>query len=539
MKKDDFWSIDKLLPPIRLSSDFSLAKGSVSLNSLDFSLPEKKWGEIVSPPNSRVIRSYRLTKVVEPRDLTLLEDFSDSESERPPFVPCTIYSPSMRMLTREMRRYFYYFYRCIRNRTKVQASYAYLLLALCRMVREAYSKQEIPKDFYWLWETYRNDFPLADKLFSDVTSDFSFLLQKKPNWDRISPILTQNNFTARSFLLDPYLFDHLFRDEYTMNPKEADFVLRKLTNLSFRNSKAYRMNSLFANTAEDAVQRAFRGGLFNRKDLNETLFAIQIPSEVRIIRQLFQGLPQEEIPSAEIQLLHVPLFHDENIRSRCDEILRYLENRIRSILKMKNCLSRVHISPKHKDFLDGILLQYEHLRPQEESAPVSSRKCPKEEPKPHQRPICIEASLATEIESRSWEITRTLTEIYENGEEESVLLGGSEEESLSEKYENQLKLTLQHKPLDGNEFWEFAALLTEEEETFMRTSLSFGTDAARRYAQSTGNFFESLVLQCNQKASETVEDAVFDANGQIYTEYLNDLKEVFPPMEGDSQWIKK
>jgi len=56
MKKDDFWSIDKLLPPIRLSSDFSLAKGSVSLNSLDFSLPEKNRNHAETKASTEIIR---------------------------------------------------------------------------------------------------------------------------------------------------------------------------------------------------------------------------------------------------------------------------------------------------------------------------------------------------------------------------------------------------------------------------------------------------------------------------------------------------
>ena len=104
MKKDDFWSVDKLLPPIRLSTDFSHKNGAVPISSLEESLPLKNWGERITVPNSRVILSYRLTEPIFTPDVALGEDFGYPENDRPPFVSCTFYSPSLRMLTAEMRR---------------------------------------------------------------------------------------------------------------------------------------------------------------------------------------------------------------------------------------------------------------------------------------------------------------------------------------------------------------------------------------------------------------------------------------------------
>ena len=118
MKKDDFWSVDKLLPPIRLSTDFSHKNGAVPISSLEDSLPLKNWGERITVPNSRVILSYRLTEPIFTQDVALGEDFGYPENDRPPFVSCTFYSPSLRMLTAEMRRYFVYFYRCVQKRKK-------------------------------------------------------------------------------------------------------------------------------------------------------------------------------------------------------------------------------------------------------------------------------------------------------------------------------------------------------------------------------------------------------------------------------------
>ncbi len=525
MNKDDFWSIDRLLPKVR-SSFSEKNSGGIPLSTLENAVPEKQFGQIIRPTGSRVIRFYRLTKTVFPKNDMILERFSASTP--PKFVSCSLFAPTMLSLNQEQRTYFYYFCDCVTRERIVPTSFAYIRLYLCRVLREIELLNEIPKSIFWLWKSYRNEFPLADKLFSDFVSDFCFYKMITPPFEELEPILTAENFTIRPFLADPYIFDYLFSENRKLSGAQINYLLRMLTAQSFRNSKAYRTAHLYAATCEEAIRRAFTDGLFNRKDLNDNLFSIRIPSEVHTVRALFQGLPKEEIPEIEINLCYVPLLHDENIRDRCDELVRYLENRVRAILKMKNALSRIHISQEHKAYLEGILLEFAHLTPKQEE-----EKTPYEEKAETKRIPEIDLAEANKIEDASWEITQTLTRDYAVEQGESVTVGG-EAEQIEREYKNDLKQVERSLAQScENEFWEFAAQLSPEEDTLIAINLHRGKDQSRKYAVSLGAFFEAMVANCNEKAMDSIGDAVMEPNGEIYDEYRKDMLEVFPEPKGE------
>lgn len=526
MNKDDFWSVDRLLP--RVHGSFSENKNAgVPLATLENAVPDKEFGEMIRPIGSRIIRFYRLTQPTFPKNDLILEN--RKETSAPNFVSCSLFAPTMISLNSAQRDYFYYFCQTVEKKQKVQTSFAYIRLYLCRILRKIELLCELPDEFFWLWEHYREEFPLADKLFSDFVSDFCFYKKIIPPYEMLEPILTKKNFTVRPFLADPFIFDYLFASDRKPNANQTNYLLRTLTAQSFRNSKAYHTAPLYAATCEESIRRAFEDGLFNRKDLNENLFSIRIPSEVHTVRAMFQGLPREEIPVAEINLCYVPLLHDVNIRDRCDELIRYLENRVRSILKMKNALSRIHISEEHKAFLEGILLEFAHLTPRTDEAP------PAYDAKPVvKRELEIDPAQANKIEETSWIITQKLTEDYTEEQGESVTVGG-EPELLENNYGTDLKKV--ERPLAEaaeNEFWEFAAMLSQEEDTFLSICLHRGKDAARRYAVSLGAFYEAMVANCNEKAMDSVGDAVMEPNGEIFEEYRKDLCEVFPEPKGEA-----
>lgn len=526
MNKDDFWSVDRLLPRVHNSFSEKNTVG-VPLASLENTVPEKKFGEIIRPAGSRVIRFYRLTEAVFPRNDLILENRKDTSPL--PFVSCSLFAPTMISLQTEQRDYFYYFCQMVQEKKKIQTSFAYIRLYLCRVLRKIELLRELPEEVIWLWENYREEFPLADKLFADFVSDFCFYKKITPPYELLEPILTNKNFTVRPFLADPFIFDYLFASDRKPNANQINYLLRMLTSQSFRNSKAYRTAPLYAATCEESIRRAFEDGLFNRKDLNKTLFSIRIPSEVHTVRSLFPGLPKEEIPNTEINLCYVPLLHDINIRERCDELVRYLENRVRAILKMKNALSRIHISEDHKAYLEGILLEFAHLTPKAEEAPAAY------ETKPIQkRELMIDPQEANKIEEASWLITQRLTQDYAQEQGESVTVGGEREE-IESGYQTELKKV--ERPLAEsaeNEFWEFAAMLSPEEDAFLSVSLYHGKDAARKYAVSLGAFFEAMVANCNEKAMDSVGDAVMEPNGDIFDDYRKDLSEVFPEPKGEA-----
>ena len=521
----DFLSLDS--ESIK-KADLTLLSESVPLPTADALSEDMAFGPIIRKNSSRVIRFYRITEPVFPCNDKILESPAVVSL---PFVPCNLFRPTIKALTPEQKKYFFFFCQKIEQKEKVQTSFAYILLYLCRILRKIELIDALPDTFYWLWENYRKEFPFIDKLFSDVLCDFCFYRHSSPDFSKIDHILLRNDFRSRPFLLDLYLFDHLFRPDKKLNTKEMNFILRNLTGESFRRSKAYRSNPRFAAACEEAVSRAFEKGLFTKDRLNANLFSIKIPSEVHTVRNLFAGLPEEEVVKAKINLCSVPLLHDNNIRWRCDEILRYLENRLRGIFKIKNALSRIHISTEHKAFLEDILSPYEALsqREEEEALPFFA-----EEKKITPREFQIDPEKASEIEASSWDITEKLTQSYLEREEDMILVGEEPVTGTEEKYKEDLeKISRPALPLSAGEFWEFAASLTENEDAYLSILLYRGKEMARRFAVSLGAFPEALTASCNQKAIDAVGDGVIDPAGDIYDDYRNDLKEVFLEPKGD------
>ncbi len=532
MKKDEYWSIDRLLPRITSNDPFRrVPKSGVPIAILSEPGDLDRFKHIVPTQESRVIRSIKLTDEFLPKQSDL---FSDSfETVSLSFVPCQAYLPSFSKLTPLQQKYFFFFLDRIENGVKIRLAFPYLCLYLCRLIPIIASQQTIPEQFFWVWKNYRQDFPLCDKLFAEFLFDVCVYARITPPWDALEEIILQQDWHIRPFIVNLYLFDYLFRDGFTPNAAQIDFVLRQLTGMSFRNCKAYRVNQNFASACEEAIFDSFRSGLFNRKDLNEVLFRIPIPSFVTTKRKLFSGLPIDDIPRLEICMESYPYLNDETIRDRFDELIRYLENRIRAILKIKNSLSRIHISDEHKKFLEGILIRYSHLAPQSENTQQTIAINEKSASLP---PRKIEVSLedANAIERDSWELTRTLTEIYTHQNEDFIAFD-PKDQSFDQKYESELNGIDKRPPLSENEFWELASAVTEEEERLIRLCLYFGKDRAREYALSIGNFFEAMLASCNQKAADTVEDAIFDPSGELYSDYLLQLKEVFPEITDDKE----
>ncbi len=524
MNKDEFWTVERLLPRIHSTVSDSKGNGGIPLSSLQTASSKRKFGPYRRVEGSRVIRFYRLTDPIDPKNDLILEN--RELSSPPPFYPCNVFAPTMLTLDEKQRNYFFYFCRAVKERKRVPTSFAYLRLYLCKVSRLMDVQTSFPTEILWLWETYREEFPLSDRLFCDFISDFCFYKGETPPFEAIGTILTKPDFTVRPFLSDLYIFDYLFAPEHRLDAKEADFLLRHLTSRSFRATKAYRTNPRFAAALEDALGKALRSGLFNRRDLNDSLFSIQIPSQVHSVRAMFQGLPPEECPRMEINLCSLPLLHDENIRDRCDELIRYLENRLRSIMKMKNALSRIHISQTHKDFLEEILSNYLHLAPREET--TTEIEFAKAEP----RKLEIDPEKATKIEEESWTITRELTKEYLRDNEEAVVVGERENDEAS-NYENELKILDRGAAGKESEFWEFAAKLTSEEDHFMCLAVNSGIDRARTYALSLGIFFEAMISSCNEKAVDATGDAVMDGAGGVFEEYKRELEEVFPILKGE------
>ncbi len=530
MKKDEYWSIDRLLPKIQSSFPEKDNK-NVPLSSLELKEEDKHYERIFCPKNSRVIRYYKLTKCEFPKNNLILEAASD---EKMAFVPCSLFSPTMLSLNKEQRAYFFYFCAQIQKRRKVETGFSYISLYLCRLIREIELLKSVPDDIFWLWETYREDFPLCDKLFSDTISDFCFYKGISIPFEKVGNIVCKKDFVIRPFLLDPYIFDFLFAEDHKLTPTEINFLIRILSGDGFRKTKAYRTNSTYAMATEEAMNKAFTRGLFNKKSLNESLFRIQIPSQVHTTRKLFASLPASEAPRIEINLCYFPLLHDNNIHDRCDEILKYLDNRIRAILKIKNALSRIHISTEHRAFLEEILNEFQNLAPQAQSEISFKEANPKASIPP--RKIEVDTKKAAQIEEDSWVLTQKLTESYAEEGLESITIGEHAEIGLNEVIEKDISKGLR-KDIDpeSGEFWEFAALLSPEEDLFMSFSVNYGKDKAREYALSIGMFYEGMISTCNEKALDATGDHVMTPFGEIFPEYLSDLKEVFPEMKGETK----
>lgn len=529
MSKDDFWTVDKLLPKLNSGSS-ELSRRGVPLSSLGDSQidPASRFGEKYLLANSRVVCHYSLSFHGGSFSFPDIETYYDDA----PFEPCDLFSPEYLALSNAQKRYFGRFIRQTEMGTKTETSFAYIKLAICYALDKAIN-DELPPLFFTLWDLYRSDFPAAEKLFCDVFCDWIFYHTAQFDFDRVSKLLCRGTSLVQPFLYQLFLFDHLFSEGKHLSVEESEFILRNTTSLSFRKSRAYRSNTLFANLCEQAVREAMDKGVFNRKETNACLFDLQIPMELRSIRKLFPDLPRPYVAQAEICLVYIPLLGNEVIRDRIDAVVRYLEQRIRSILRLKNHVGRVAVTPEHKAFLDEILRSYEQYSP---PVPVKE-KILRETPDPP-RKLEFDPEEAKAIEEDSWTITQKLTEIYEN-KGEMITLGNGEDEAFDNLYRTELEALDKTEGNDRSErlenpFLEFAAALSPEEDAFLAVALYQGSERARGFARARGAFFDALIASCNGKAAEITGDAILDPIGNVYEEYEQDLKEVFLPPEGEN-----
>ena len=468
MDRDQFWSVDRLLPSIRsVSAEKKNSFDGVRISDLDPCEEKIGFGDRIVPKRSRVIHHYRLSEIKFPQDGPLFQSPLPSCRIFSSPIPCSGFLTSFSALTKEQKEYFFYFAQKTDEGIFVPTYFPYIQLYLCRRVRLDLPRKLLDDSFFRLWRNCRKEFPLADKLFSDTLSDFCLLCRSEPNYSALSSLLTLPDMRIRSFLMETFIFDCLFDRDHKLSPQEGECILRYLTAESFRKGKAYRFHSRFAHATEEAVESALKNGLFSRPELNRVLFRIQIPSQVKTVRRLFLSLPQEEIPSVTLLLCYYPFLHDENIRTRTDELIRYLENSIKRILKMKNCLSRIHISTEHRTFLDGILAGFEYLAPSEE-APLRGDSPVIEKEEMPIREFRVDFDDAAQIERDSWELTRSLTADYENSDEESVVIGENSDSEILDSLKSELN-SLEKKTACGGEdaFWELAATLTETEDRFL------------------------------------------------------------------------
>ncbi len=525
MSRDSYWSVDKLLPRVGVARPSGT--GGVPIGSLSPENGERNvFGEKIFVPESRVIRHFSLSLTDSAFSFPQIP-IQDREVS---FVPCDLFSPTYLSLSDGQRRYFHYFTYQTDRKIKAEATFAYLKLALCRILAQC-KGDDLPETFFFLWESYRRDFPAAEKLFCDVWCDWCFLHKKAPDPSPFSALICGGRSLMAPFLYQIFLFDCLCKDGKEMNREEAEFLLNNVSSLSFRKSRAYKSHHRYAELVELALSEVMRKGVFNHKATNDSLFQLQIPAEVRTMRVLFPDLPRIYTPNVKICLVYVPLLYDEVVRDRCDAVVRYVDNSIRSILKMKNHLGQVAVTPAHRFFLDPILAPYRAFSP-----PDTPQKSPVREEAPDPpRELHFDPEKAREIEEDSWDVTEKLTKIYEQSGER-VTLGQGADEVFDQTYKADLERIKPAVSPDerSGAFWEFAAALTPQEDQFLSVSVHLGADAARQFAKAGGLFFDALVSSCNVKATEETGDAVFDPSGKIFPEYREELMEVFLPPKGES-----
>ncbi len=507
MEKDEFWSVDRLLPKIRSKKSHDLSEKGAEIAGLFAAPLPFRAGEKIFCKNSRIIRSYQFIYFQNPAEAPL----------EAPFVSVLESA--------------------VRNREKRVVGFAEIISYCAAMINRENSEQAALEDFLWLWETYRGDFALADKFFCDLVCDFCLYYGLDFPFERLSPLLCTSQLAVKPFLFNLFLFDYLFTPSHRLNRQEIEFILKNVTKTGYRATKAYHSNARFAGLCEEIVFQCFSKGLMQRTDLNENLFHIQIPSEVKTTRKLFPQIPIGKEGEVRVTLIFIPMLYDENIRERCDALLRYIENRIREMLKLKNSLTRIPISPLHKSFIESILAPYEvQTASFRKQAEISTEK-----PDFVPRKIEVDIAKAIDIEEESWGVTKELTESFLSGETELVAIGAAQDEEFDRKYAAELE-KIEKPQSEAGEidlFWEFAAALTPEEERLLDLLLYHTSEEARAYAFSIGQFFEGMLAAINAKAQDTVEDVICSAGGKLFEEYIPILKTVFLPKEGDAHGTGK
>ena len=517
---DRFWSVDKLIPGSGRGTAPSRS-GGWSLSMLDDgSVPEGGEPALLRTfGDSAVLKSAAVYRAADPggsysgfaaaaRRAVAATPSGDGSYHR-----YFSYAPDFSELTPAQLDSYLRFREDVKARRVRPVDYSYFLLLVYSGVNLATPSNAgaFLDALIWLWESYREDFAVIDRLFCDWVLDLCLQFGLPLPLDKLDGVIPKIPVRQTTPLCNAYLFDRALAPGRVPDAAQRDMILNMLCDYRFRSLAYYRERPAYASAMETFIERLFDRGFLTVPDQRAEFLQLPIPTGIRIKRRLYPSAALDPSLRMRVELEMIPLIGDVNVRDRFTSLIKYIDNRVRRGLGLKPKFSAVSISPVHRDFIDAVY---------ESDMSSAVKRVERGIAAAPVRKLEVDAGLAGRIESESWDSTRILTEGIEI-QGETVTLG-----EIPRKAPETPEVFANPDPEGG--VTEFCASLDEVLLGFLVKLLYGGPAPAREYALAQGQFFEGMVGKINRAASEFVGDVVLRHDGKVLPDYREELEFLLP-----------
>lgn len=510
MDKDDFWIIDKLVPPKKTVShptertvvcaDFKDIQQKNEENpELNLTAQKRKMvTDTYVPSFNPLIKKITVSKYETPFDFydsfrkaALL--FYDVKGEVSPFVPFYSYMPQYSQLTPEQRAYYFYFRDELRHGVYIKTDYSYVYLYVYEILNlpDKIPPKEGIIRLCRLWGAYRKALPNIDKYFSIWVQDYCLLYGLTP------PYMEMAEYHYR--VAEKSSFSEFFFSLADISNKEGfSFAIRAFSDYDPRCGK------FTLGTEQETYEKYFR--LCLTPVLQDIISNGAQTCEKRsvITRDTFVYSLCTQKVKARLTVEYCPLSQDIGVRQSVSAAVRYTENCMRAALGVRSRLAVRDLDLKYKNAIDAFfvdIMKEAKRRAEEKNKPAYEKKYDAES-------VGFSFRGADEIEEKSWATTLKL---------------------VDEETKNEL--------LQKN-----CSIRTEEPTDVVekRDNRTFGlSEEDVRFLESCQNNAQKASVQTDTKA-ERINSAFSEQFGDVVLESDGDFWHVIEDYRKDTEeWIKQ
>ena len=526
--KDNFWNLDKILPPKKkistppqvnceeVSTLSPSQSSGVDIRVLISALNEKRGvnsfeDAIVKEKdyshfkNSNVINfayvgafnnSFTYENKIRDHALSLYNKKADTE---PQFCEYFSFTPTFYELSHNQLVYYIYLRENIRRGSFIKATPSYILLFATEIIN---LPDKIPPDkglslLITLWEKYLITEKRYSKTMSDLIFDYSLVHDLPIPYERLSNILIHNASPVSTMLSNLFVFDYLLISKKDLTENDYAFLFEKTLFHNFRLSKHYKENTEFSKLIDEYFYPIISEFF---KSFPEYLDEIFIKHKKRSapIKTVRPAYVAFNTSSAVKKNLVFEYYQYEKTDIELDVLVtvaKHVENKFRAMCAIRARLSANALPLEAKNVLNKIFAQkFQNVCKYADSPALT--------PAPHT--ISVDLKKAKHIENASWETTEKLiegVEIFYDDEDKDF----SNVEYV-DAYGDDASLTLDKIEKD------VLSLIVKKD-----------IRKAHETATQNGMFLDGVILTINEKFQDFLGDIVIDPQAkQIYPEYENE-----------------
>ena len=538
--RDDFWNIERLVPPrahrhktvrydvsgaeITVPADDDSVRGSDAdregrrLTSLS---AEREREELVceySPDNSFV---RRVQVYARQGGFHYYEDFERTmhkylrltvkHAEREPFFS---YVPQYSQLSGARMSWYLYWRSACRRREYLPTDYSYVLLYVYELLNFHNLRHPdiMADELCSLWAAYRAEYPQLDRCMPDWVCDYCLIHRTAFPYSTVADFMDE-------------LIPHVSMREFFLGAREhgddsyARAVILGASGYNYRKSKYYthEIRALFDTHIVAAAANAIAGDSAGFRDICEQ----DACSVVR--RDAYAGALCTSSARRVLCIEYTPLYRSGELRLEATLAVKYAENKLRAVLGVRSRLSVTGLSASLRASIDAYFS--EHF------AGVFDRSGRTHEERESSREYLalyesethgLTPALASEIEAESWATAELMGEGFDEAAEESV----PEEVTLGYPFATDGAYDLGG--ADGGGYEALGEMLDPSALGVLTLIARGESSEVKRTAAADGVFLSDLCERINEASLDATGDILIelvDGEYRILADYDREVKE--------------